>query len=456
MTPHTLLLLLLALLVFASLAPILLPLLAPRLTAGGARPQLPLEEGASLWRDQRAELERSLELGMIGEADYEAQATALTQAAQSDLTGSATTPASEFRVGSGSGRRRYGVALGIVVVVVAVAVPLYARLGTPDAAAELAAAAIDTDSAGAGPGAPANTDPQVIQMVQSLAQKMKDHPEDPKGWMLLGRSYMWLHNYGEAVKAYRRGVALLPADAASLADLADARAMEQGGRLEGEPNTLIAKALGIEPNNPKALELAGSAALQLGDVKAARDYWLRLKAQLAPGSDDARQVDAAIAQIDQATGNAPSTEAATPKSAISAPPAATASVDAVRANQSATAAGPTINGSVDIAPAIAGQVALTDVVYLSARASKGDPSAGRIPLAVMRLEARQLPATFSLSDAEAMDPAHKLSDASEVVIEAHIAKHGTPIMTSGDLAAKPVTVKLGAGGITLVIDHVVP
>jgi cytochrome c-type biogenesis protein CcmH len=420
-------------------------------------PQQPLEEGASLWRDQRAELERSLELGTIEPDEYEAQASALTQAAQSDLTGASRTDLSPLvTAGPTADKRRLGVALGIVLVVLAIALPLYSRLGTPDASSILAASVIDESGAAAAPGAPATTDPAVIQMVQSLAQKMKDHPEDPKGWMLLGRSYMWLHNYGDAVKSYRHAVALVPADASAMADLADARAMEQGGRLDGEPNTLIAKALGIEPNNPKALELAGSAALQLGDVKSARDYWMRLKAQLAPGSDDARQVDAAIAQIDQAVGNAPAVAAVNPQAAVSAPPAATPSVDTLRQSQTAAAEGPTINGSVDIAPAMAGQVALTDVVYLSARASKGDASAGRIPLAVMRLEARQLPATFSLSDAEAMDPAHKLSGASEVVIEAHIAKHGTPITTAGDLAAKPVTVKLGASGVTLVIDHVVP
>jgi len=42
------------------------------------------------------------------------------------------------------------------------------------------------------------------------------------------------------------------------------------------------------------------------------------------------------------------------------------------------------------------------------------------------------------------------------VIEAHIAKHGTPITTGGDLAAKTMTAKLGASGVNLVIDHVVP
>jgi cytochrome c-type biogenesis protein CcmH len=105
---------------------------------------------------------------------------------------------------------------------------------------------------------------------------------------------------------------------------------------------------------------------------------------------------------------------------------------------------------------MAAQVSLTDVVYLSARAAGASGKGPNIPLAVMRLEARQLPATFTLDDGMAMDSAHKLSDATQVVIEAHIAKHGTPITTSGDLAAKAITAKLGASGVNLVIDHVVP
>jgi cytochrome c-type biogenesis protein CcmH len=478
LTPQTILFCCLGLLALLALVPILLPLCRRNTSSSVGSAPLPVEEGAALWLDQRAELDESLSVGVIDSNEHHALASALTQAAKSDLDGSVKTPALVQKQPAG---RRLWLAALLIVVVGVLTVPLYAKLGSPNVAAELAASA---QSDGSDTGTPAAADPQVAAMVQALAKKMQDHPEDPKGWNLLGRSYMVLRDYPDSVKAYRRAAALLPNDANVMADLADALAMANGGRLNGEPATLIARALGADPNNLKVLELAGSAALQNGDPAGAKDYWKRLRAQLQPGSEDAQQVDAAIAQIDRAiggdTGKGPAENTEAPPTGLTqssepAPlpgnaPAAVAaagtnvppsksgavSVDQIRDAQVTANQGPTISGSVDISPAMAGQVSLTDVVYLSARAV-GDKSKGpSIPLAVMRLEARQLPATFTLSDSMAMDSSHKLSDATEVVIEAHIAKHGTPITTPGDLAAKPLTAKLGGSGVNLVIDHVVP
>jgi cytochrome c-type biogenesis protein CcmH len=491
LTPYTLLICLLAVLALLALTPIVLPLLrssAP--PPAGSAATLPVEEGASLWRDQRAELDDSLDLGVIDQAEHQALAAALTQAAKSDLDGSISLPKSTRLQSSG---RRIWLAVLLAVVVAAIAIPLYAKLGTPDVSAELAAQNQPNQEGGTPPAA----DPQVAAMVATLAQRMQEHPDDPKGWNLLGRSYMVLRDYPDSVKAYRHAALLLPNDANVLADLADATAMQNGGRLTGEPTSLIVKALAIDSKNLKVLELAGSAALQRGDPRAARDYWVQLRAQLPNDSDDAHQVDGALAQLVQALGQgagvaampggaavansgAPSALNAAPGAGanpadLQAPPGAAAGnsaasatnsaaasstppvlADQIRAAQSAAAEGPTISGSVDISPAMAAQVSLTDVVYLSARAAGPAGKGPSIPLAVMRLEARQLPASFTLDDGMSMDSSHKLSDATQVVIEAHIAKHGTPITTAGDLAAKAITAKLGATGVNLVIDHVVP
>jgi cytochrome c-type biogenesis protein CcmH len=276
-------------------------------------------------------------------------------------------------------------------------------------------------------------------MVQSLAKKMADHPEDATGWRLLGRSYMVIGDYGNSASAYRHVLTLDPKDAQSMVDLADARAMQEGGSLSGEPNQLIGRALSIDPQNPKALELEGTAALQRNDAIAARAAWRQLRAVLPPTSPDVAQLDRALAQLDQviegragpATAQAPAAEASEPAGAG------------------------TVSGLLEIAPSLAGQVSIADVVYIDARPKNPAPGSSRMPLAAMRLEARQLPAPFTLSDAMAMDPSHKISDSKDLVIEAHVAKHGTPITSAGDLAAVPVTAHLGDDKIHLVIDHVV-
>src|SRR5205807_4434111 len=57
---------------------------------------------------------------------------------------------------------------------------------------------------------------------------------------------------------------------------ADALGMAQGQRLAGDPEKLIARALEIDRDNLKALALAGTAAFERKDFKAAAAYWERM------------------------------------------------------------------------------------------------------------------------------------------------------------------------------------
>jgi cytochrome c-type biogenesis protein CcmH len=434
--------LLLAVLALLALAPILISLLRkPRRQKATATPDLPLppvEEGAALWREQRLALDEELSLGLIGEGEHKAALAALAQAAKSDLAA----PADAVKQRPEMARsRRAWLGAGLALLVLALAIPLYLGVGRPDARARMAEIAPQTADAARA------VDPQVLAMVQSLAKKLAEHPEDANGFRLLGRSYMVIGNYAGAASAYRHVLTLDASDAQSMVDLADARAMQEGGSLSGEPSQLIAKALVIDPKNPKALELEGTAALQRNDAPAARDAWRKLRAVLPADSPDVAQLDNALAQLDAAIDG----RSGRANAKVAQEPAA--SGEAMAPEQGAQKS---VSGTLDIAPALTSQVSLADVVYIVARPRDAKAQGSRMPLAVMRLEARQLPAPFTLSDAMAMDPAHKISDVSSLVIEAHIAKHGTPITTAGDLAAAPVQARLGDDKIHLVIDHVVP
>ena len=56
-----------------------------------------------------------------------------------------------------------------------------------------------------------------------------------------------------------------------------------------------------------------------------------------------------------------------------------------------------------------------------------------MPLAVKRFVASQLPIEVTLSDADAMMPALKLSSFAEVILGARVSKSGNPIAQAGDL-----------------------
>src|SRR5258708_19672795 len=44
--------------------------------------------------------------------------------------------------------------------------------------------------------------PDVAAMVAKLEKRLQDQPNDPKGWLMLGRSYLTLNRLDEAIVAY--------------------------------------------------------------------------------------------------------------------------------------------------------------------------------------------------------------------------------------------------------------
>jgi cytochrome c-type biogenesis protein CcmH len=327
------------------------------------------------------------------------------------------------------------------------AVGLYAKLGNFDAlrGAPLATA----QGAGEEPGA---NDPRVIAMVESLTKKLESRPDDLEGWTMLGRSQMVLAHYREAAQAYAKAVSLAPPDAQLLADYADALAMAQGRRLEGKPAELVMQAVELDPTNLKALELAGTVALSKGDASAALGYWTKLRQLLPSDSDDAREVDAALANL-----RARLQAQAAPGAPLAKGPGAPVSPSGAQQSVPPSgAASQSVAGQIDVLPALAGKVALNDTVFIFARALPNAPGASRMPLAVLRFAARELPKSFELGDAQAMVPDPKISGQSAVVVQARISKSGSAQASSGDLESPPMTVKPGSRRLSIVISQVVP
>jgi cytochrome c-type biogenesis protein CcmH len=120
--------------------------------------------------------------------------------------------------------------------------------------------------------------PQMLAMTDRLAARLKTQPDDAEGWGMLARSYTALGRHDEAMAAYQRALKLRPDDALTLADYADALAVRNGRRLDGEPAALIARALKLEPGNLKALLLAGTAAFDKADYVLAAKHWDRAAA----------------------------------------------------------------------------------------------------------------------------------------------------------------------------------
>lgn len=274
----------------------------------------------------------------------------------------------------------------------------------------------------------------IAAMVDRLGAKVRERPDDARGWALYARSTAALGRFNDASAAYERLAKLVPNDADVLADWADTLGMAQGQSLAGRPRQIVEDALRIDPANRKALALAGTAAMDAGDYASAVRYWESLEAQTPAGTEDQAQVRAIVAE-------------ARAKAAAAGKPVPASTVVA----KASPAAGKGVTGSVSIAPQMAAKLTGGETLFIFARAENGP----RMPLAVVRASAKQLPVQFALDDTLAMAPGMNISSAQALRVEARISKAGKATPEPGDLEGSSAVVKPGAHDVSVVIDKVV-
>ena len=276
--------------------------------------------------------------------------------------------------------------------------------------------------------------------LKALEEKLAKKPQDPESWLLLARSYAELERYADAVKAYDKLTQLVPNEAQLWADYADAMAMANGQKFAGTPALLLNKALEIDPNNEKALALAGSAAMERGDFATGIRYWESLLKQIPEGSEGAKMVAGGIQQAREAlarsNGGKSAVEQGTP---------------AAEKNKPASAGKERITGTVTLSAALAGKAGPNDTLFVLARAADGP----KVPLAVVRRQVKDLPLQFSLDDSMAMSPQMKLSNYDKVVLIARVSRSGDATQQPGDLLGVSAILKPGSSGVKLSIDNIV-
>jgi cytochrome c-type biogenesis protein CcmH len=277
--------------------------------------------------------------------------------------------------------------------------------------------------------------PEHAQVVEDMAARLEQNPNDGNGWSMLGQSYAMMGRYADAAKAYEKAAKLIPNDAQLLVDYADVLAVANDRTLRGKPVDLINQALKIDPNNIKGLALIGSAAFQAKDYASAIKFWEKMLKLLPPDTPLAKQMTSGVAEARAmiAGKKSPSLEAAQNK---------TQPVNS----------GAQISGVLMLSPALASKTAPTDSVFLSAKDISGAP----MPIAVMRAQVKDLPLKFTLDDSMSMMPEMKLSNFQAVLISAKISKSGNTKTQRGDLEGQVGSVKVGENDLRVVIDKIAP
>ena len=382
----------------------------------------------SITKERLSELDVELEQGTISQSEYDQTREELEQALLYDVEQETT---DVKKVNSQSYNRFARVALIFSVPVFAIS--LYAYLGQPDLieGGKKQTAAAPAGHASANGTASLGT---VEQMVEKLAAKLKENPDNAEGWFMLARSYMSMNRYEEAVVALEKTNQLIPNNPTVMLRYADALTMLRGGKISGKPFDLIKRAVAIKPDDPTGLWLIGMGYEEQGEYQKAISYWNLL----LPLVKDEKSTDEVKALIRRAR----------TKAGISI---AESSTPATMASEKKEVT--SLKVSVSIDKNQLKNVSMDDTVFIFAKANSGPP----MPLAVARIKVKDLPIEVTLDDTMAMVPSMKLSNFIKVQVSARVSKSGQPRAQSGDVQSEAQIVKSSQKEtIKLIINKIVP
>ncbi len=361
-------------------------------------------------REQLAELDADRTAGRLDEAEYQRARTEVEARALEE--GRAAEDGSDM-----SPARAPAVALALTIP--ALAVFFYLWIGEPDA--------LDPVNIAGQPPHEISTD-EMAGLVAQLAQRLEADPSDPTGWLMLARSYAMMGNVDAAAVTWRRIGDKAPDDAGILVDWADLLVAGTNGDFSGEPDRLIARALELEPDNFKALALAGSAAFQRSQYALAVQHWEKILAQIPPTEDGYTQVLSSVNEARTRAGMAPIGN----NGAGSGPVASAAALG--------------LSGTLSLAEQFHDQVLPDETIFVFVR-----PAEGGIPVAALRFRVADLPAAFDFRGVQLMTES---ALPEQVVVAARLSRSGDATARPGDLEGASEAFPVDARDVSVVIDSV--
>ena len=384
--------LLIGLLIVIALAILLPPLWRQRAVAAADMDS----RNIAIAKTRLAELQAQLATGALTEVQYQEQRAELELALVDDL---------DIATGNAAPAQGRWIATVLAILLPLVALSFYGGLGSYQAVEPT------PEMLGSKQSAVPNLE-EMKKMVEKLAERMKTHADDAEGWTMLGKSYKYLQQFPKAADAFGKAYALLGEQSEIMLLYADALAFANNEQMDGKPAELVFKVLAREPDNITALWYGGMAKAQAGEAAEGVKLWRKLLMLLPPNSQAQQEVQTLLSKLEA------SVPGGVPASAPDKTEAATASTAAVAL---------TIN--VSLAPELQSAVAPNDTVFVYAQAISGP----KMPLAIVRKQVSDLPLTVTLTDAQAMMPAMKLSNFADVKLLARVSKSGEAITQAGDL-----------------------
>lgn len=178
-------------------------------------------------------------------------------------------------------RARIAMASALALAVLGIGIGLYLVLGQPQLALRSDAQAMKGGD--------------VRALVALLARKVRDTPDDPRGFVFLGRGYLTLNDPGDAAKAFARALALQQrqrkVEPSLYSAYGEALTREAAGAVTPDAEKAFQNALALNPRDPAARYYLGLAYSARGQADKALPLWEGLLGEMAPSPLRSELVD---------------------------------------------------------------------------------------------------------------------------------------------------------------------
>ncbi|MGS3151439.1 c-type cytochrome biogenesis protein CcmI [Aeromonas sanarellii] len=282
------------------------------------------------------------------------------------------------------------------------------------------------------------TEQDLLDFTLGLRTRLKEEPNDYRGWLLLGRLTLDGNDPEMAREALERAYALAPQKA--LVAVPYAQALMMTGE-EARADQLLQAVIAEDPANIEARSVHAFMALQKEDFQTALDRWQAMLPLLEKGSTRQVMVERSIEYAQQ--------QLRQRGAAVSAAPATQTNQAAAQAQELAVKEGE-FPLHITLAPGI--QLPEDAHLFVFAVIPNGPP----MPIAVKRIPAPQLPLTLSLGDGDAMMEGSKLAAHAELQFKARLSRGGNVMNKEGAFEGVSVTVPtstIPTAPIDIRIDH---
>ncbi|MGR1182968.1 c-type cytochrome biogenesis protein CcmI [Aeromonas veronii] len=280
------------------------------------------------------------------------------------------------------------------------------------------------------------TEQDLLDFTLALRTRLKDEPNDYRGWLLLGRLALDGNDPEMASEALERAYTQAPQK--SLVAVPYAQALMMTGD-EAQADALLQAAIAQDPDNIEARSVYAFMALQKEDFQTALARWQAMLPLMEKGTPRyvmvERSMEYARAQLKQRGIEVTNSGAAKAGEAEGQPLAVK-------------------EGEFPIHVTLAAGIQMPEDAHLFVFAVV--PNGPPMPIAVKRIAGPTLPVTLSLGDGDAMMEGSKLAAYPELQFKARISRGGNVMNKEGAFEGVSVPVKtaeIPAAPIDIRIDH---